>query len=308
MKKLLFFLVVIAIVGCTQPPTGQVPEEPVEPVDIGDIVKEALPPAQETEEPTTPPKSDIFARITVDEGELVKLDLEATDPDGDPIEYSFSSPLDENGEWQTQDGDAGEHEVTITATDGELETVKKILIVVKATNKPPRLVPPGDITVTERQLVELSISARDPNNDPLTWKYSKPFDATGKWQTQIGDKGKYQVTVEVSDGEFSDSATFFVTVLPGNQPPTIEIDTEITLMEGETVVLEPEVVDPDGDEVEVKYSGWMNSDTYKTTMDDQGLHKVTITASDGQLEESVVVRITVENVNRPPEIHGLIVK
>src|SRR3990167_2168547 len=40
------------------------------------------------------------------EGELVNFpSLRASDPDGDPITYTFSKPLNEKGEWRTKEGD-----------------------------------------------------------------------------------------------------------------------------------------------------------------------------------------------------------
>ncbi|MBW2971320.1 hypothetical protein KY320_04130 [Candidatus Woesearchaeota archaeon] len=321
-KNIVLFLVLAVLVaGCVQTPSGDVVQEE-QPVDITDIIKEALPSEEKPsavkeekeaveeelpEEPEEIPEG-VFARITVDEGELVKLDLDVTDPDGDKLTYSFTKPLDNNGEWQTEEGDAGEYPVTITVSDGKLETKRSILIIVKAINKAPELSQPKDLTVTEGDKVVLDLDAEDPNGDKLTWTYSKPFNTRGEWQTDAGDKGKYRITVKVSDGSLEDSAAFYVTVLPSNSPPILEIDTQFTVNEGETVRLRPVVSDPDGDEVELVFTGWMTTDTYKTTFDDAGKHKVVVTATDGKLQESKVVWVTVEDVNRPPEIHGLIVK
>ena len=43
--------------------------------------------------------------------------------------------------------------------------------------------------------------------------------------------------------------TLFLTVVAGNQPPVLKIDKEIEVDELETVMLEPDVSDPDGDEL-----------------------------------------------------------
>ena len=49
----------------------------------------------------------------------MQFTVSAVDPDGDPIVYNFTQPLDEKGEWQTGDGDAGEYIVTVYASDGK---------------------------------------------------------------------------------------------------------------------------------------------------------------------------------------------
>ncbi len=315
-KIILFFALLVLITGCAL----QQPQEQVQPPILKDgadqIVKEALPDLKgdvvtekpaEVKEAVEVPKADIFARITVNEGDLVKLDLDATDPDGDGLTYTFSSPLDAGGKWQTQFGDAGQYPVTITASDGKLETTKQILIVVKVVNLAPELSGAKDYVVKEGELVTIQLEAIDPNNDKLTWIVSPPFDDSGKWQTEIGDRGEYRASVKVTDGELSDEASFKVTVIAINRPPILELNTNIKVKEGEIVDLAPKVSDPDGDDITLTYTGWITQDTYQTSFGDAGKHKVTITASDGMHQESVVIWVTVEDVNRPPEIHGLII-
>lgn len=85
-------------------------------------------PTEEAEEET--PLAEI-PTIKVKEGELVKISLVSKDPDGDILNYAFSEPLNELGEWQTQIGDAGSYTAKITASDGKAETAKEILIIVE---------------------------------------------------------------------------------------------------------------------------------------------------------------------------------
>ncbi|MBU4493357.1 MAG: hypothetical protein KKA61_03220, partial [Nanoarchaeota archaeon] len=56
-----------------------------------------------------------LTKITVKEGELVVIKPESEDPDADTILYTFSEPLDKDGIWQTNKGDAGNYEITVTA-------------------------------------------------------------------------------------------------------------------------------------------------------------------------------------------------
>ena len=58
--------------------------------------------------------------------------------------------------------------------------------------------------------------------------------------------------------------------------------------------------DVDGDAITVTIEGFMTEETYETSFDDAGEYEVTVTASDGKLEVSETVEITVNDVNRPP--------
>ncbi len=301
---LLMLVLAMFIVGCAKEPTGETVEVPETPIGIEGIIKETLPTV-----PTSVVEEKYLAKINVNEGELVKLDLEATDPDGDPLTYTFSKPLNEKGEWQTKYGDAGQYPVDVTVSDGKLSSTKKLLIIVNKVNRAPKIIAPsGAIRVVEGQSVVLGLKATDPDGDKLTWSYGEPFSSDGTWKTKFGERGTYNVKVSVTDGVASDSITLNVEVLPGDRPPVLKVPTEITVKEGETVVIEANVSDPDGDQVSVTFSGWMTSDTKKTGYDDAGEYKVTVTVSDGLMEESQVVKVIVENVNRAPEIKGVIVK
>ena len=90
-----------------------------------------------------------------------------------------------------------------------------------------------------------------------------------------------------------------------NKAPILKLEKEITVDEGQTITLTPEVSDPDGDQVTISYSGWMDSTTYETDYDDAGLHTVTVTASDGKVEVTQDVKVTVNDLNRAPVIESI---
>jgi hypothetical protein len=317
------------------------------------------------------------------EGELVDFpNLKAVDPDGDPITYTFSSPLDKQGKWQTEVGDVGEYIVTITASDGKNTAQQSVLLVVKPknlapeikindklmfqegdtvklepvvtdgdgdevtikyfgwmksdtktttfkdagtykvtieasdgisttskevtvsisnVNRPPVLKEISDVTVKEGELIEIVPEATDPDGEQVTYEFDLPLDKVGKWQTEIGDAGEHQVKIVASDGRAKDIIFVNLIVEPKNRPPTIAILDTIEVKEGETVILNPVVNDPEGDEFTVKYEGWMTSNTKTTTYEDSGSHTVTIIAEDtgGHTTEKDII-VKVENVNRAP--------
>ena len=155
-------------------------------------------------------------------------------------------------------------------------------------------------TVKEGELVSFaSLKATDADGDSITYTYSEPLDDSGEWQTEEGDAGKYIVTITASDGKSEVSQKIMIVVKALNNEPVVNVE-DITVQEGDTVNIEPEVIDADNDPITIEYSGWMESDTYETTSDDAGVYTVTITVSDGKTTVSKDVIVTVEDRNRAP--------
>jgi len=408
MKKNIVFMLILSIslifllsgcqnlgTFCPSPGVCVYPEEIEEVEGIEEITGEVIvPPLEEIEEEEFIPEEEEFipeeeefipeeADIVVTEGELVKLAPEAKDPEGDIVTFTFSEPLDENGEWLTETGDAGfytimviasdgvnevskeftilvkeiankapvmefiedititegdtitieptvtdpegdniiisysgwmttssytttyddtgEYVVTIAASDGVNEIFQDVNIIINEFNRPPVMEKIDDISFKEGDPVGVLVDATDPDGDELTITYSEPLDEDGTWLSEIGDAGTYEITVTVSDGVNEVSQDFNIIVEAVNKPPVIEIEDIIEVDEGQIIILEPIVTDPEEDNIQLTYSGWMTSDTYETTYDDAGEHIVTITASDGINQVSKDITVTVNDVNRPPE-------
>lgn len=394
MKKLaIIAILAIVLLACTpiMPSRNQTTNKTIQNITVEKVQqnqtteppKTEETPKTETKEPEpTPDLKDVPIKEVV-EGELVSFpNLKAVDPDGDPITYTFTEPLDQKGKWQTQVGDAGDklvtitasdgtntvsqqvlirikpknrapvielqepieakegemftiqpnatdpegkevkvsysgwmtnatkqvafgeaglHKVTITATDGTATTTKEVIVSVKKANRAPELAEISSIKIKEGQKAAITANAKDPDNDKLVITYDFPFDDAGVWQTEIGDAGEYDVAVKASDGSLTAERTVKVIVEAVNKAPVIEMEPAITVKEGDTVTLNPKITDPEGDEVRVTYSGWMTSTVKETGYNDQGNHKVTITARDTAGNEAKLeVIITVNDMNRPP--------
>ncbi|MFT4312185.1 MAG: Ig-like domain-containing protein [Candidatus Woesearchaeota archaeon] len=249
-----------------------------------------------------PPQITVPETITVQEGERVSLRPQVFDPDGDQVQVTYSGWISTDT-YQTQFGDAGNHTVTITATDGFHTVQENVTIQVLRVNRPPVLQVPETIIVDEGDIAIIEATAVDPDGDQVNISFGSPFNQTGFWQTQRGDAGRYRVQVSATDGENIVTQPVVVEVAAVNLPPVIEA-RDVFARENETVVLDYNVTDPDGDEVTVTISGWMDSDTKQTTFGDAGNHSVTITASDGQLSAEQTITVHVEQVNRPPQFVG----
>ncbi|MDO8643318.1 MAG: hypothetical protein Q7R76_07150 [Candidatus Woesearchaeota archaeon] len=164
----------------------------------------------------------------------------------------------------------------------------------------------SDLTVLEGGVVELKLKAYDPDGDKLTYTYGKPLDQNGRWQTKVGDEGVYKIDVTVSDGKTKTVKTITVRVTHKNRSPTIEPLQKIVVNEGDTVNLAPRVKDSEGANVQLTFSGWMTEPRKTTGFDDAGNYRVTITASDGELQATTAVDIEVKDVNRAPVFEAVI--
>lgn len=162
--------------------------------------------------------------LTVTEGDLVKLNIKATDADGDELEYTFSSPLNSDGKWQTRAGDTGVYYSDIKVSDGKGEVVERVKIVVEPKNNKPVLEFIPNIEVEEGQTVIIRPKATDADNDKLTVTYSGWMTSNTKETGYTGSNsaGVYKVTVSVTDGLSTVSQDVTVTVKDLNRLPVVE--------------------------------------------------------------------------------------
>jgi len=258
------------------------------------------------------PVLDFIEDITVDETELVQIVPEAQDLDGDPITYSFTSPLDREGKWQTTYDDAGTYTVRVTATDPtDLSDTQDVKVTVKNVNRPPTLNPIPDITVDEGSLVTVTPVATDPDGDPLSFYYTTPLDSEGKWQTTYEDAGEYTPEVTASDGIDTVREGMKITVNNVNRlPEAILTLSKYTVIPDEVFRVNLLVNDPDGDSmsfslekdgVEFDKGSIIDSYTTETSFSEIGDHTISATVTDvngGSTTKTEGVDVVDPNVNR----------
>lgn len=242
--------------------------------------------------------------ITVEENDTIMLKPEAEDADEDVITYIFSKPLDEEGVWKTNFGDAGKYIVTVTASDGELTTSKEVLIEILRKNVPPVIIGiPGEIEIEEGDTIKVTPEVNDPNGDEFTVDISDPIGNDGVWETSYQDHGNYLVEIVASDGELTSKVEMDLTVRRKNVAPIIEGVEDIVISEGEMVNITPVVTDLNGDDVTVRISDPVgDTGVWQTAFTDHGEYTVTVSASDGELETIVDINLVVKDINVAPVI------
>ncbi len=247
----------------------------------------------------------------VQETEFVKIKIDAVDLDKDRVVFSYSPPLNERGEWQTDLDDAGEYAITITATDGVQETKEEIKLIVDNKNQPPRL-KEKNIVVKENDTVDLKAPVEDPDNDPLTFSFTAPFDKNGIWKTGLDDAGDHVTEFTVSDGEFTEELRLGIKVLNTAKPLKIAAvfseKESITVKEDETVRYFVDASAEEGDTIVYEWAldnELINTDhegEYHFNFDAAGEHTLAVFVNNGREKLSREWQVIVENVNRRPEI------
>ncbi len=249
--------------------------------------------------------------FTVEETDFVRIAPQAVDLDGDKINYSYSAPLDERGEWQTGYDDAGEYNINVTASDGKEQTTRTVKIIVNNKNQPP-VITEKKITVKETQLVDLKSIISDPDQDALSYTFHEPFDSNGLWQSNYEDSGNFVALFAVSDGEFNVDGRVEIEIINTNQPPeitdTFSSQATITAKEGEELTFSISVQDSDDDKLTYQWN--LDNETVSREGDGEyyfgfsssGKHLLTVTVNDGKTTSSKEWTVKVENTNLPPRI------
>ena len=154
--------------------------------------------------------------------------------------------------------------------------------------------------VLEGDSVSLSVDATDADGDDIEIEYPLVFDDNGKWATEKGDAGTYELEVVVSDADDEVILPIKIVVEKVNSAPTLELADNIQVNEGELVDLDIEASDVDGDGISITIEGFMTTQTYQTSFQDAGEYEVTVTATDGKKQVSKTTTVTINDVNRAP--------
>lgn len=260
--------------------------------------------------------------IIINEGEVARAELPDFGKYG--LKYELSEPLGADNRWKTGYGDGGIHKSMLKVYSDDFSMEKEITISVHNLDRPLSFGIMGIKTAAEGRELRFDVKAEDPdgnavsislNNPPegarlegSTFIWTPGFDAV-KQESLIGgiqDRFRilqkvYLVEFTAKSSEFVKTAKVPVVVWDANRAPVIDELPQITVAEGDIVDIQPKYHDPDGDNVKVSYSGWLDSNSYKTTFDDQGVYYVKVAVSDGLLESSGYVKINVLNNNRKPK-------
>ena len=322
---ILLALSVLLLTGCEVYKTlyGEVPQDSN--VTFDDITSGAineLPDETQAESPSAAAVEPSNV-IVVQETEMVSLQPEAEDPDQDQLAFTFTSPLDEKGDWQTAYGDEGEYTITVTASDGQLTTSKDVLLIVKKKEEPPVIEGTKPIEaavfIDEATGAEFSVNAKDLNDDPLSYEWKLDGESIGEEKSYIYSPdydaaGAHTLKVDVTDGTSAASYLWSVTTNNVNRKPVITEIPDIKAKEDEEVAIVVEAFDDDGDELAYNVDDARFTEegegvfSWKTDYDSAGSYVVKVSVGDGQDTVTQEVNVEIENVNRAPVILAIVQK
>jgi len=266
----------------------------------------------------------------VDEGSTLSFEVITQDPD-QPVNIQDDAGLPFEPDevfvnkifsWTPGYGDAGSYDVTFVAPHDQLEDYETITITVNSvnTNQAPELETIGNKSVSEGETLSFLVSASDPDNDSITYSAQNlPSGATFSgstfsWTPTSGQADSYQVTFVASDGQLEDYETITITVnsVNTNQAPELETIGNKSVSEGETLTFSVSANDPDNDSISYYAQNLPSGATFSgstfswtPTSGQADSYQVTFVASDGQLEDSETITITV-NAEVPAEDPGWI--
>jgi Tol biopolymer transport system component len=282
---------------------------------------------------TVLPVNDVPVITTLDvveatEDEPYSVQYYATDADMDDVLTWSADPgadwLDFNGTTALLSGlptndDVGSFFVTITVTDANASVAStSFQLTVHNVNDGPTITTEDVSQVDEDQLYSVYYKAEDvdPTHDVMTWSAVTGADWLVMHENHLtgtptnDDVGEHVVNVTVTDGNGGiDWTEFTINVVNTNDGPQITTEPTTTALEDEeyNVTLEAEDVDV-GDMLEWAMTGpaWLSIDGDTGVLagtpsnDDVGINLVTVTVSDGNLEDRIDLAITVANTNDAP--------
>jgi len=273
------------------------------------------------------PELEPTGDIELNETEMLTIDVNATDPDGDSLTYScnhtdlFTDFSMETGigHWTTDHDDAGIYYVDFGVSDGKGGVDNKTMkITINDVNRAPELDPIGDSELNEGESLTIDVNASDPDNGMLTYSCNRTdlfadFNSNtgiGHWTAGYDAAGIYYVEFGVSDDKGGiDSETVKITVKDVNRPPALQPIGGIELNENETLTIDVDATDLDGDSLTYScnrtdlftdFSMETGIGHWTPDYDDTGTYYVNFGVSDGVLCDNETMKITVNNVNRPP--------
>jgi outer membrane protein OmpA-like peptidoglycan-associated protein len=205
----------------------------------------APPPPPPNHSPVVSCSSD-KAMVYVGSGDFVVVRADASDPDSDPLTYDWKTDggtVDGTGpeaRWNSGGTNPGTYTIKVRVDDGRGGSAEcsSSIRVEPRPNRPPLMSCSADRnSVVIGDTVQITASASDPDNDPLTytWKSSggrvRGKDASVRFETNSLTAGHYSVQGHVEDGRGGTADCELGIEVQSPPPPRemVELETRLSL-------------------------------------------------------------------------------
>ncbi|NQT25749.1 tandem-95 repeat protein [candidate division KSB1 bacterium] len=265
-----------------------------------------------------PPVITSASSVSATEHQLFTYTATATDPESDPVSFTFSGYPG----WMSPSGSqisgtppesATNTSFTVTASDGSLTDDLIVTVDLNTINDPPVITSATSVGATEHQLFTYSATASDPESNPLTFTYSNYpawMSPSGSQISGTPPEGATNATfrVTVSDGELTDLETVTVTITPVNDAPVLTSPSSVTATEHQLFTYTANASDPESDPLTFTFSSypaWMTPSGNQisgTPPESSGNTSFHVEVSDGSLTDDQTVAVTLQSVNDAPTL------
>ncbi len=285
-----------------------------------------------------PQLAEIGAK-SVDENALLTFNLNGGDPDAeDAGKLTYSAEGMPEGatldsatfNWTPTYTQSGNYTIAFTVSDGNLTDSKSASITVDHVNRPPALEAIADQTVNENEQLTFAVTGSDPDSeDAGKWKLSAEnmpegasldtANAQFNWTPDFDQSGTYDVKFLITDpAGLTAETSAKITVNHVNRDPVFAALEAKTIDENSRFEFNvPPAGDPDAED-KGKLVYWAQQLpegavfdstnlilTWRPDFDQSGNYTVNFLVSDGEFTVEQPLNITVNHVNRPPEIAPL---
>jgi len=282
----------------------------------------------------------------IKEDSLLTFSLSAEDKDGDSLVYSLIDELPTDASititdtgitfnWKPPIGITPPNVFAVSFKVEDYRNRKKIggedYKTVKINVEPfdgnfsPEIIPISDKTIKEGKTTMFPVVAYDRNEDDvLTYHTGMPlpegseFDSLNtrifSWTPGYDQEGIYNLLFIVYDQEGkSASDSVKITVLDSNRAPVFNVTLDETLKEGDTVIVDFGISDPDGDDISITGTNLPEGASIDSSLgfkfiwyvdySQAGSYSMKFIAKDEKgAQTELEYDVTVENVNRSPEL------
>ncbi len=253
-----------------------------------------------------PPRITSTPVATATAGQNYVYQLNASDPDGDPLAYSVATAepaitVTSAGriQWSVPAGVSGTVDVEVQVTDGRggLASQRFVIGIAEAGNRAPVISSQPGVTATSGATYSYQVTAIDADGDPLAYRLlTAPGDmtisSTGvvEWAIPAGVSGLAPVEIEVSDGNGGVARQGYALSVAGagNRAPRITSTPQQLATVGILYAYQVNASDPDGDPLSYSLSQAPAGMTISAagriewipTAAQNGLHDITIVVAD----------------------------